>query len=261
LSWDRDVFGNFAFHFDSELEEGYASTRTYRCPAPAPAPSKYSSIFSSTGGVVGGKESCPLGLMGIVRDAWMEFLERGNYYFRTVIPLPEDEDDEDGEEGGIMHDSIGESEWDDADVPVPVSVPPNHHCNRKSCNKNKKPSEDPEDFDFDFIDDVIEEEFPRIKKTLLLRQQQRQHENKHKPLHNSNNKPSITHDWTNSAGGVQPQTRPAPVVIPPKNMAIGRVQDSGGNFGRRHHDHGKEEKNYASRAALGRAVSLRLASH
>ncbi|KAI3336563.1 hypothetical protein HD806DRAFT_9962 [Xylariaceae sp. AK1471] len=219
LSWDN-VLGNVAFHFDSELEEHYASTCTYKCPAP----------FHSNG-IKGGRgmkgKECPPGLVvGFIRDVWKEFLDHGGHNFRGVVTLSDDET-EDGEDNDRSDDETDEDddddrwEWDDVDVPITVSVPVTAATASHILRRRRKT-----EHEFDLIDDVIEEEFPRVKKTLQLRLQlqkrQQQHESKeHKKTRTDTVLHSSSHHGISTNRILHRKGPPAPVIIPPKNMVIG----------------------------------------
>ncbi|KAI0115811.1 hypothetical protein GGR51DRAFT_575624 [Nemania sp. FL0031] len=224
LSWD-EVFGTQAFYFDSDLEEHYTSTRSYECIKPA------SRVINE------GLKEYPGGLIDCIGDAWREFLEYGGYDFRPVTPLPERtrSEEEEVEEDDYRADDIelDISEWDDTDSPIhghdpPSTAPPDH--------SRKRPR--PED-DFDLIDDLIEEEFPRLKRVL---QEPRQNEGIKEPHPTPKCIASITHktkDVANSTATSNsteagkdddrkattsslPEGPPAPVIIPPRDMFIGQ---------------------------------------
>ncbi|KAI1129601.1 hypothetical protein F5Y10DRAFT_290827 [Nemania abortiva] len=225
LSWDN-VFGMHAFHFDSELEEHYSSTYSYKCPTSTPR-----AVGTSS-------KNCPGDMIDLIGDAWREFLEYGDYDFKPVVTLPEKtvDDDYDGEgtEGGGNRTGdrdLDISEWDDVDVPIHVpstAVP---------VQSKKRPR--PED-DFDLIDDLIEDEFPHLKRT--LREPQRVKDSSKEQHHNPQRKSATTHKTNkraktnntntstkaNNYGDlmatalVSHEEPPAPVIIPPKNMFVGR---------------------------------------
>ncbi|KAI1757443.1 hypothetical protein F4782DRAFT_546598 [Xylaria castorea] len=235
LSWDNVFDDNFAFHFDSELEEHYSSTYSYRCVSRS---------------VNEGAKGCPQGLLGFISDAWQEFLDRGGHDFRRATAFPEREDDDDDEHteddedyayGGDVDDL---SEWDDADSPIHVN---GHDCTPSSTappsiNHRKRPR--PED-DFDFIDDLIDEEFPRLKRAMLKPPRQAREETtakltslgrpeKIRKTNSTTTESDITSDSTETdnnrnsrhasttAADILREDPPAPVIIPPKNMLIAR---------------------------------------
>ncbi|KAH8156844.1 hypothetical protein CIB48_g11404 [Xylaria polymorpha] len=250
LSWEN-LFDNLAFHFDSELEEHYASTYSYRC---APRP------------VDKGAKECPRGLLSFIRTAWQEFVDRGDYDFRPATAFPEREDDEhseDDEDPAYHGDGDDMSEWDDADAPIHIHI--DSHGDTPSTvppvNRKKRPR--PED-DFDFIDDLIDEEFPRLKKTLPDPAQiTKTPRGRPEKIHKANNttKPDVTSDsakTTNNnssttAVGIPRDELPLPVIIPPKNMLIGRgllACSFGEQQGFGHHDTGYGRLRQPKRAVL-----------
>ncbi|KAI0194388.1 hypothetical protein EV127DRAFT_467629 [Xylaria flabelliformis] len=220
LSWDN-IFENFAFHFDSELEEHYASTyNNYKC-----APLSINR---------GAKED-PQGLLDLVRDAWQEFIGHGDYDSRQATAFPERGDDdevtEDGEDLAYDGDVDDLSEWDDADSPIlhpdytPSSTAPR-------INYKKRPRQED---GFDFIDDIIVEEFPRLKKTMPEPQateitKQSRHASIGRPEKIRRTSNTAESDITNKSNSRRISTTaanirenlPAPVIIPPKNMLIAR---------------------------------------
>ncbi|KAI0554952.1 hypothetical protein F4679DRAFT_579296 [Xylaria curta] len=224
LSWDSP-FGNFAFYFDSELEEHYAWAHNYRCAPP--------SINR------GGKE-CSQGLLGFIGNAWQEFLNRGDYGFKNAAAFQELEDaeyteeDEDHAYNGDVDDL---SEWDDADSPIRTQ---SHDCTPSTAPAINHRKRSRQEDDFDFIDDLIDEEFPQLKKPMLEPQQATE-----QPRRASLGRPEkiqktskaaesdITSGITKMNNGgsrrksmtavnIPHEDRPAPIIIPPKNMLIAR---------------------------------------
>ncbi|TGJ87385.1 hypothetical protein E0Z10_g1382 [Xylaria hypoxylon] len=201
LSWGS-VFDSFAFHFDSELEEHYASIRSYAFPAHTwQTPGK-------------GVKECPQGFIELIKDTWKEFLDCGGHSFKPAIPLPEREDNKRHTNDKDVDDT---SEWDDADVPL-------HGRNHTSMNRHKKLPVPEDNFDFDLIDDLIEEEFPRLKKTLQKPRQAKESKKKHRTLRRkfaTKYKVKSDSNCTKVAKTLD-EGPPVPVIIPPKNMLIGR---------------------------------------
>ncbi|KAI1826186.1 hypothetical protein F4861DRAFT_118008 [Xylaria intraflava] len=128
-----------SFHSDSEPEGHRAQTPICTYPGAEP---------QATGKSAKG---CPSSVVGFVRGAWRKFLDRGHYGGRR---RPKQGDsDTDGDDVG--RDDA--SEWDDADVPI---------SDRDHTTLDQSVDESGPGHDFDLFDDVIEEEFPRIKKAL-----------------------------------------------------------------------------------------------
>ncbi|KAI1781446.1 hypothetical protein F4818DRAFT_436637 [Hypoxylon cercidicola] len=122
-----------------------------------------------------------------MKYAWNEFLARGKFPPNIIVPFDtsDEEDDEDDED---------ESEYDDLDIPLKnVSDP-----------KTSKRSDE-----FDFIDDLIDEEFPQLRKKYAAEQ-------KPEPNH-----PRAADDGNSSEDDSDYEDPPAP-IIPPKNMTLGR---------------------------------------
>ncbi|KAI0911933.1 hypothetical protein F4823DRAFT_560503 [Ustulina deusta] len=153
LSWGN-IFDNLTFHFDYELDEYYASIHSYVCPAHKPQ------------SVHKGVKQCPQGVIEFIYDAWRDFLDCGDYSLKPAMTPGRGGDDQvtenDNNYTNDGKDMNGISEWDDADVPISLhnnndyssTVLPNHHKETPRLEG-----------DFDLIDDLIEEEFPRLKKT------------------------------------------------------------------------------------------------
>ncbi|RYC56843.1 hypothetical protein CHU98_g9367 [Xylaria longipes] len=259
LSWDN-VFDNIAFHFDSELEEHYASMHSYGC-----APRV----------IDGGMKEHSQSLLGFIGNAWQEFLDSGDYDYRVATAPPKREDDDeysiDDEDPAYDGDIDDMSEWDDADTPIHENGHSYTPSTAPSINHKKRPR--PED-DFDFIDDLIDEEFPRLKKIMLEPQQVRDsvtHTSQGRPekIQKANNtaKSDITSGITNldnnsnsyrtAAANIPHGELPVPVIIPPKNMLIGRGL-VGCSFGERQ-DFGNRDNGYGRLGQPARAV-LRVAS-
>ncbi|KAI0874726.1 hypothetical protein GGS24DRAFT_458333 [Hypoxylon argillaceum] len=153
LSWDN-VFGNAAFHFDSELEEHYASIHSYRFPTTMPQ------ITAK------GLTDCSRRLINSIGHAWREFLECEYYNSKPVAAYSDlvwEKDKIEDFGNGADDGDLDISEWDDADAPIlttpvqgqPSIILPDHQKKRPKFET-----------DFDLIDDLIEEEFPRLKNTL-----------------------------------------------------------------------------------------------
>jgi hypothetical protein len=143
LSWD-DLFGEVGYHFDSDLEEHYAVKCTYKC------------LFK---GAARGKACPPDLVLGFIRDVWRDFLEYGGHDFKDVATLDDDDDTDDDTDDDSR-------EWDDADIPITLSVTVSATAAATASPISRRRTRGTED-EFDLFDDVIEEEFPRVKETLL----------------------------------------------------------------------------------------------
>ncbi|KAI0542394.1 hypothetical protein GGR58DRAFT_510384 [Xylaria digitata] len=203
LSWDN-VFDNLAFHFDSELEEHYASTRSYMYPAHTRRP------FDK------GVKECPRGFIDFVKDTWREFLDCGNHNFKPVMTLLGWGDEEIRTDDTDMDDI---SEWDDVDIPI-------HDHDHVLPNRHKQLPAPEGNSDFGLIEDLIEEEFPWLKNTLQTPHQAEQESVKQE--HCTLRDQAATRRKVNSNSGYVEKAKhvqeglPAPVIIPPKNMLVGR---------------------------------------
>ncbi|KAI1738329.1 hypothetical protein F4680DRAFT_467540 [Xylaria scruposa] len=260
LSWDN-LFGNFAFYFDSEREEHYTSAHDYRCAPP--------SIDR------GGKESLQ-GFLGFIGNAWQEFLNRGDYDLKQATAFRERGDDEYTEEEDEDHAYDGDvddlSEWDDTDSPIRTKIHDYTSSTAPAINHKKRPRQED---DFDFIDDLIDEEFPQLKKPMLEPQQAT--ESAKQPRRDSLGRPEKIRKTSNAtesditsgimkmnnshsrrtsmtAANIPHEDRPAPVIIPPKNMFIARgLADC--SFGEQ-----QGFGNYNTRLGQSVGVNLRVAS-
>ncbi|KAJ8129444.1 hypothetical protein O1611_g4188 [Lasiodiplodia mahajangana] len=223
LSWD-EVFGTDAFHFDSDLEEHYTSTRSYKCRSKAI--------------IEGLKEYSGGSLIDCIGDAWKDFLECGGYDFRPVVTLPEqawgEEEDTEDDDDCAGDADLDISEWDDTDSPIHSHDPSATPLGLGYSRKRPRPEDD-----FDLIDDLIEEEFPRLKRTLQeplgdkdIREQHsmpqyispiatRKMNNIADPIVASNNTGNGKDGDHIATMNTPPEEPPAP-VIPPKDMFIGR---------------------------------------
>ncbi|KAF2965787.1 hypothetical protein GQX73_g7789 [Xylaria multiplex] len=217
LSWDN-IFDKFAFYFDSELEEHYASMHSYMYPAQTRQP------FDK------GVKECPRGFIDFVKDTWREFLDCGNHNFKPVMELLGWGDEEIHTNATDMDDL---SDWDDADVPI-------HDHDRVLPNCHKQLPMPEGNSDFDLIEDLIEEEFPRLKNTLKMPHQatrdsveqdnyilRDQVATRGRASSNSSHSGQVKH--------IQ-ERLPAPVIIPPKNMLVGRGLEDCPFFAQEHDD-------------------------
>ncbi|KAI1638838.1 hypothetical protein F4809DRAFT_639121 [Biscogniauxia mediterranea] len=161
LTW-ASSFGYYAFRYDTDLEENCALFS-----------------FDLSVSLKASKVGSQLWL-GYMVDGWRAFLNRGSYKpdcFITSIP-------DSGDDSG--YDSASDADWDDFDIPLE--------------GRDSKDEEEESD-DFDLIDDLIEEEFPHLRKTYSRNQGHA----------SSVEDVDIYYD------------APVPVIIPPKNMVIGRA--------------------------------------
>ncbi|KAI1505398.1 hypothetical protein F5X99DRAFT_404881 [Biscogniauxia marginata] len=166
LTWAR-LFGNQAFYYDADLEEN-CTLFSYEFP-----------ISSKT------SRACSPHLFGSMVDGWKDFLSRGSYKpGRSIITIPDSEDDSDD-------DLPIDYDWHDCGVPFGDND--TSHMD-ESCDN------------FDLIDDLIEEEFPKLKKSRT-----------NQSIHGH-----VDHRYASMIddAGIH-EDEPAP-IIPPKNMVIGQ---------------------------------------
>ncbi|KAI1420568.1 hypothetical protein F5Y12DRAFT_719388 [Xylaria sp. FL1777] len=215
LSWDN-IFDNLTFHFDDELEEHYASIHSYGCPA-------HNSLS-----VDRGAKDCPPGVLEVIYDAWRDFLDSGDYRVKPgmiQVARGSAKNNENDNNHTTDRDMDDISEWDDTDTPIHVHS--NDHTSTSLLNQHRDISTPDDDFDFDLIDDLIEEEFPQLKKTLQRTRPTkggvRQNCISHRKFVPSSHKVKSS---SNSNNGLKKANSineglPAPVITPPKNMLVG----------------------------------------
>ncbi|KAI1282284.1 hypothetical protein F5Y07DRAFT_410858 [Xylaria sp. FL0933] len=92
LSWNK-IFDDLSFHFDSEIEEYYASMKKYA--------SKALDLLSVEQSV----KECPQGVIELISDAWRDYIESGDYDFNTNVGNRNDVF-QGGEEDATIHQTI-----------------------------------------------------------------------------------------------------------------------------------------------------------
>ncbi|KAI1412966.1 hypothetical protein F5Y13DRAFT_162208 [Hypoxylon sp. FL1857] len=159
------------FSYDSDVEDDICSNRN-----------------GTAIGSVYGKASCPAHLFGWMSDSWNDFINCGCCKTGSITALSDNEDEYDSEYYPNAEETSEEddSDWDDLGIPcVPTST-----------------SSQSEDEDYDFIDDIIKEEFPKSRSASSIHKES----------------PSAVKDTIPE----EEEDLPAPVIIPPKNMTIGK---------------------------------------
>ncbi|KAI1398906.1 hypothetical protein F4819DRAFT_437760 [Hypoxylon fuscum] len=133
-------------------------------------------------------------------EAWHDFTNSGCCKPRSVAVLSDPEDESSSETASVdERDRAGnDSDWDDMDVPC------------KDPSRSGPSGYDTSD-DFDFIDDLVDEEFPKLRKRSATEP------STSLPL---NAKPRHAPASVDSSD--EEDDTPAPVVVPPKDMAVGR---------------------------------------
>ncbi|KAI1654427.1 hypothetical protein F4813DRAFT_208520 [Daldinia decipiens] len=166
LTW-TSLYDHQAFHYDAEIEE-----RSVR-----------SNYNGTSNRPINPKSSCSPRIFEWMKDTWSEFVDSGCCKPRSITALPDNENST-YDESYFTKEQAGseiDSDWDDLDMPcVPYNT-----------------SDNTSNEDYDLIDDLIEEEFPNLRK-------------------------SDTAIPTEDNGPDEERDDPAPVVIPPKNMEMAR---------------------------------------
>ncbi|KAI0181067.1 hypothetical protein GGR52DRAFT_17296 [Hypoxylon sp. FL1284] len=145
--------------------------------------------------------SCPPKLFKWMTDAWGEFIASGCYKPDRVVALSDSEDESCNElssTAGVANGASSDDDWDDLDIP----------CRRLSQSCRSKSSGD-----YDLFDDVIEEEFPKLQKESAAKTAVRPQE-----------KPEARKLQERNDSANEEEDTPVPVIVPPKNMSIGRLQ-------------------------------------
>ncbi|KAI2601787.1 hypothetical protein GGR54DRAFT_53904 [Hypoxylon sp. NC1633] len=171
-----------AFYYDDELEEALVCSNDN------------GTIVRSTST----KSCCPQRLFEWMTDSWSDFTKIGCHKRGSITTLPDLGDEYPSKNclGNKIEDPDNDSEWDDLDIPCTPS--------------NQSGHGGPEDYDL--IDDIIEEEFPKLQKsgspkTCAIAS----------ATPKAEPSPQIPDD-----DSCDEDDSPVPVIIPPKNMMIAR---------------------------------------
>ncbi|KAI0382669.1 hypothetical protein F5Y04DRAFT_41552 [Hypomontagnella monticulosa] len=147
---------------------------------------------------------CPPRVFEWMKESWDDFIDSGCCKPGSITALPDDEDDGDDEddeddradkrctssESDVSKDSDTDSDWDDVDIPFKPASTSSHT----------------ESEEYDLIDDLIKEEFPKLQRSSNASPQPKP-EQQHPTVHYE------------SPDEDEP---PPPIIIPPKNMTIGK---------------------------------------
>ncbi|KAI1094596.1 hypothetical protein F5B19DRAFT_18084 [Rostrohypoxylon terebratum] len=178
------LHGEEAFYYDSEIEDEHIHSKNNGNS------SKYAGV----------KSSCSSTVFEWMTDAWTEFTDCCCWCKTTSITALSDSEcgapDEESSSNG-QGNSDDDWDWDDFDTPC----------------KQKSQSSDSESEDYDFIEDLVDTEFPKLRKsneTLIAAGLQAKAKLSRHPAINNDDDSTAEDDI------------PAPVVIPPKNMAVGQ---------------------------------------
>ncbi|KAI0013933.1 hypothetical protein F4779DRAFT_613215 [Xylariaceae sp. FL0662B] len=183
------ILGDDAFYYDMDLEDQHVRSMHNG----GPSTSTHTSSRRST-------------TFQWIQDTWKEFLDKGSYKPEKVIALASDADGDSEVEPMDYctdidpHDgAASDSDWDDFDIP----------CRPAKRAKRHDSAGADIDADFDLIDDLIEEEFPRLRK--------------HTNTARATRPPSRT-EMAGAGTDDNDDLLPAPpVIVPPKGMAVGRA--------------------------------------
>ncbi|XXG96724.1 Glutamate--tRNA ligase mitochondrial [Hypoxylon texense] len=190
LTWSKSN-GRHSFHYDDELEEDI--------------------VCSNQNGPCAGSRDfippCPPTKFQWMKDAWNDFTAAGSYKPDCVIGLSDSEDEScDDQSSNDDNDAGNDSEWDDLDIP----------CKDLTEARDGKSTDE-----FDTIDDLIEEgEFPRLRKGCATKAGVQPTRQERKPKPKPTPMPVCNDDEDQNC--CEDGDAPAPVIIPPKNMSIGR---------------------------------------
>ncbi|KAI1375769.1 hypothetical protein F4677DRAFT_100365 [Hypoxylon crocopeplum] len=180
LTW-ATLQGHQTFHYDSELEE-----------QPIRSNNNGACIGSTSS-----KSCCPHWLFEWMKDGWCDFVRSRCCIPGSIMALPDDGDRSAVAVVGYSNngrcDANSDSEWDDLGIPI-SDIPKN--------SAPTSPSSHDDSDGYDLINDLIEEEFPKLRKITPAKA------DVHKLENDSN-----TDDEDGSS---------VPAIIPPKDMAVGR---------------------------------------
>ncbi|KAI0883460.1 uncharacterized protein GGS22DRAFT_31110 [Annulohypoxylon maeteangense] len=175
------LHGQEAFYYDGEIEE--------------------QRIHSQDNGNIGRstnhKLSCPPNIFEWMTDAWDEFADCCCCKSTSITALSDSESDISIEDcsGSEQGKSDNDWDWDDFDIP----------CKQTSASSISEVE------DYDFIEDLVDKEFPKLRKNKSPRI-----DSKPQP------KPKLYRPEMNDDDSNEEDDDPVPVIIPPKDMAVGR---------------------------------------
>ncbi|KAI1144633.1 hypothetical protein F5Y05DRAFT_33776 [Hypoxylon sp. FL0543] len=173
---DRETFS-----YDGELEdESFRSNRNGNSLAP-----------------IDSKLSCSTRRFEWMCDAWSEFVNCGCCKPGSITAMSDCEEEAHGEYcSSSEHDNLdSDSDWDDLDIP----------CEPTRASSLSDPNE------YDFIEDLIDEEFPKLRKS--------------KSTETHSTLPSKVEEARLGAeerSFDEEEDTPAPVIVPPKDLAVGK---------------------------------------
>ncbi|KAI2471687.1 hypothetical protein F4781DRAFT_90423 [Annulohypoxylon bovei var. microspora] len=175
------LHGQEAFYYDGEIEEQY--------------------VHSQNNGKVGkstnGKSSCPPRVFEWMTDAWNDFTNCCCCKTGSITSLSDAEGDTHNEEcsGSEQGESDNDWDWDDLDIP----------CKRRSTSSISECD------DYDFIEDLIDKEFPKLQKRRGADIDV-----------GSQSKAELYPVSISDIDSNEEDDDPVPIITPPKNMVIGQ---------------------------------------
>ncbi|KAI0816648.1 hypothetical protein GGR55DRAFT_674842 [Xylaria sp. FL0064] len=195
LSWNN-IFDDLSFHFDSEIEEYYASMK------------KYASSALGLLSVEQSVKECPPGIIELISNAWRDYIESGDYDF-TSATTPSDQRSSQDTENRKHHTNGGN--WNDS------TASGNHH------RETPRPEDD------------LTEKSPLLKKVLRISRLAKEgveHLSSPRgvmPPQSADSTSSNNNVRTTDLSPFDDEGPPAPVIMPPRNMRVGRGLMRDGN--------------------------------
>ncbi|KAI1454967.1 hypothetical protein F4805DRAFT_460207 [Annulohypoxylon moriforme] len=172
--------GHEAFYYDGEIEVHHVRSK------------RNGNVGRSTNL----KYSCPPNVFEWMTDTWNEFRDCCCSKPSSITALSDSESDISNEDCPNNEQGEFDNDWDWDDLDIP--------CKKTSA------SSVPELEDYDFIEDFVDKEFPKLKNC-----------NRTKFNAEPRSKPEL-HVSANDNDSGEEDDDPVPVIIPPKNMAVGK---------------------------------------
>ncbi|KAI1354561.1 hypothetical protein F5Y01DRAFT_330022 [Xylaria sp. FL0043] len=190
------IFDDLSFHFDSEIEEYYASMK------------RYASSALDLLSVEQSAKECPQGVIELVSDAWRDYIESGDYDFNTNV--------------GNRNDVF---QSDEADATVHQTI--NNRASTAPGDNHRETSR-PED-------NLTERKSPLLKKVLRisrLAKESVEHLSSPResmPPQSADSTSCNSSMVTTDLSPFEDEGPPAPIITPPRNMRVGRGLMRDGN--------------------------------
>ncbi|KAI1213415.1 uncharacterized protein F4807DRAFT_410994 [Annulohypoxylon truncatum] len=175
------LHGEEAFYYDGEIEEQHVRSESN----------------GNTGRSTNLKYSCPSNVFEWMTDAWNEFRECSCCNSASITALSDYESDAPNEDYSSSDQGKLDNEWDWDDLDIPC--------------KRTRTSSVSEFEDYDFIEDLVDKEFPKLRKRNAA------------SIDAGHRSKAETYSSSVDDGDSSVEDDdPAPVIIPPKNMAVGQ---------------------------------------